>query len=121
MQRISLAPEWSATLSRVSCWITCLLRLLHDLEHAPANLLGDGLCFGDADEVAHAAFVLLVVHLELRTLLLRLAVEAVRLRRAPPGDGRLGHLRVDDATPTNLARYPPCFGARARPLASPAP
>src|SRR6266851_2658272 len=41
MQRISLAPELSATLSRVSCWITCLLRLLHDLEHAPANLLGD--------------------------------------------------------------------------------
>src|SRR6266852_6343566 len=80
MQRISLAPELSATLSRVSCWITCLLRLLHDLEHAPANLLRDGLRFGDADEVAHAAFVPLVVNLELRAPLHRLAVEAVRLR-----------------------------------------
>src|SRR6266851_2566837 len=92
MQRISLAPELSATLSRVSCWITCLLRLLHDLEHAPANLLRDGLRFGDADEVAHAAFVPLVVNLELRAPLHRLAVEAVRLRGAHLDDDGLGHL-----------------------------
>src|SRR5712692_11619464 len=103
MQRISLAPELSATLSRVSCWITCLLRLLHDLEHAPANLLRDGLRFGDADEVAHAAFVLLVVNLEPRAPLHRLAVEAVRLRGAHLDDDGLVHLVGDDGAQANLA------------------
>src|SRR5229473_7491145 len=103
MQRISLAPELSATLSRVSCWITCLLRLLHDLEHAPANLLRDGLRFGDADEVAHAALVLLVVNLELRAPLHRLAVEAVGLRRAHLHDDRLVHLVGNDGAQADLA------------------
>src|SRR5260370_27393065 len=103
MQRISLAPEWSAPLSRVSCWITCLLGLLHDLEHAPANLLRDGLRFGDADEVAHAAFVLLVVNLELRALLHGLAVEAVGLPRAHPDDDRLVHLVRGDRPQAALA------------------
>src|SRR5260370_14001552 len=110
MQRISLAPEWSATLSRVSCWITCLLRLLHDLEHALANLLGDGLCFGDADEVAHAAFVLLVVNLELRAPLHRLAVEAVGLGRAHLDDDRLVHLVGDDGAQADLALSARGFG-----------
>src|SRR6266851_2460892 len=91
MQRISLAPELSATLSRVSCWITCLLRLLHDLEHAPANLFRDGLCLGDPDKVAHSALVLLVVDLELRAPLHRLTVEAVGLRR-PSGRSPSGLL-----------------------------
>src|SRR5260370_25612004 len=110
MQRISLAPELSATLSRVSCWITCLLRLLHDLEHAPANLLRDGLRFGDADEVAHAAFVLRVVNLELRALLHGLAVEAVGLRRAHLDDDRLVHLVGDDGTQADLALPARGFG-----------
>src|SRR5229473_2176921 len=110
MQRISLAPELSATLSRVSCWITCLLRLLHDLEHAPANLLRDGLRFGDADEVAHAAFVLLVVNLELRAPLHRLAVEAMGLRRAHLDDDRLVHLVGDDGAQADLALSARGFG-----------
>src|SRR5713101_5815611 len=110
MQRISLAPELSATLSRVSCWITCLLRLLHDLQHAPPNLLGDGLRFGDADEVAHAAFVLLVVNLELRAPLHRLAVEAVRLRGAHLDDDGLVHLVGDDGAQANLALSARGFG-----------
>src|ERR1700686_2348152 len=77
MHRISFAPELSATLRRVSCWITLLLRLLHDFEHAPALLLGDGARLGDADQVADTALVLLVVHLELRASLDGLAVQAV--------------------------------------------
>src|SRR6266849_2142240 len=57
-----------------------LLGLLHDLKYAPALLPGDGARLGDADEVADAALVLLVVDLEPRALLHRLAVQAVGLR-----------------------------------------
>jgi len=62
-------------LTRVSCWTT-LSRLFHDLEHAPALLLGDGARLGDADEVADAALVLGVVDLETRALLDSLATGA---------------------------------------------
>src|SRR5467141_919959 len=162
MTRISLAPELSATLSRVSCWTinpasggpterfgaqvvqllgaaehrsermrACvseerrlqrrrwaawapkirlaspeagsLLRLLHDFEHAPALLLGDGARFGDADEVAHAALVLLVVDLEPRALLHGLAVQPVGLRRAHLDDHGLVHLVGDDGAEADLA------------------
>src|ERR1700674_328712 len=123
MQSSSLAPELSATFSRVSCWIigrassgpterfgaqvvellgatehrsaridrcvseerrsqrrrwaawapkirvaSPLLALFHYFEEAPALLFGDGARFGDADEVADAALVLLVVDLELGSL-----------------------------------------------------
>src|SRR4029077_19500658 len=84
---------------------------LHDLEHAPANLLGDRLRFGDADEVAHAALVLLVVDLELRALLHRLAVEAVGFRRAHLDDDRLVHLVGDDGAQADLALAARCFGS----------
>src|SRR4029077_8349012 len=84
---------------------------LHDLEHAPANLLGDRLRFGDADEVAHAALVLLVVDLELRAPLHRLAVEAVGLRRAHLDDDRLVHLVGDDGAQADLALGARCFGS----------
>src|SRR4029077_629779 len=84
---------------------------LHDLEHAPANLLGDRLRFGDADEVAHAALVLLVVDLELRAPLHRLAVEAVGLRRAHLDDHRLVHLVGDDGAQADLALAARCFGS----------
>src|ERR1700738_5045360 len=91
MPRISFAPELSATLRRVSCWIT-LLGLLHDLEQAPALLLRDGARFCYPDEVAHTALVLLVVDLELGALLDGLAVQAVGLGRADLDDDRLVHL-----------------------------
>src|SRR6202171_2027330 len=94
MHRISFAPELSATLRRVSCWIT-LLGLLHDLEQAPPLLLGDGARLGDADQVANAALILLVVDLELGALPDGLAVEAVRLGRADLDDDRLVHLVGD--------------------------
>src|SRR6266513_2334819 len=102
MTRSSFAPELSATLSRVSCWTT-LSRLLHDLEHAPALLLGDGTRLGDADQVAHAALVLLVVDLEPGALLHRLAVEAMRPGRADLDDDRLVHLVGDDRAQADLA------------------
>src|SRR5882672_8966533 len=102
MTRISLAPELSATFMRVSCWIT-LLGLLHDLEQAPALLFGDGARLGDADEVAHAALVLLVVNLETRALADGLAVQAVRFGRADLDDDRLVHLVGDHSAQPDLA------------------
>src|ERR1700687_405765 len=48
--------------------------LLHDFQNSPALFLGDRARLGDADQVAHAALVLLVVDLELGALLHRLAV-----------------------------------------------
>src|SRR5690348_5513241 len=103
MTRSSFAPELSATLSRVSCWTISLLGFLHDLEHAPALLLGDGARLGDADEVAHTALVLLVVDLEPRALLHRLAVQAVGLGRADLDDDGLVHLVRDDGAKADLA------------------
>src|SRR5690242_17628516 len=104
MTRSSFAPELSATLSRVSCWtIYALLRLLHDLEDAPALLLGERARLGDADEVAHAGFVLLVVDLEARSLLHGLAVQPVGLGRADLDDDGLLHLVADDQAEADLA------------------
>src|SRR6202521_520152 len=103
MQRISLAPELSATLSLVSCWIIRLLGFLHYFEQAPALLFGDGARFCDADEVADPALVLLVVDLELGALLHRLLVEAMRFGRADLDDDRLVHLVRDHRPKTNLA------------------
>src|ERR1700682_6222101 len=100
MHRISFAPELSATLRRVSCWITLLLRFLHDLEQAPALLFRDRARLGDADEVAHAALVLLVMDLEPRALLDRLAVQPVGLGRADLDDDRLVHLVRDHGAQT---------------------
>src|SRR3989475_3374880 len=103
MHRISFAPELSATLSRVSCWTISLLGLLHDLKYAPSFLFGDGTRFRDSDEVAHAAFVLLVVDFEPRPLLHSLAIETVGLRRAHLDDDRLVHLVRDHGAQADLA------------------
>src|SRR6266851_2654707 len=80
-----------------------LLGLLHDLEHAPALLPRDGARLGDAHEVSHAALVLLVVDLEPRALLDRLAVQAVGLRGADLDDDGLVHLVRDHRTEADLA------------------
>src|ERR1700693_2784204 len=119
MHRSSLAPELSATFKRVSCCITHAtavqsryrgpreiadfvgwcgvslagsLGLLDDLKYAPAFLFGDGARFGDANQVADATLVLLVVDLELGALPDGLLVEAMRLGRADLDDHRLVHL-----------------------------
>src|SRR5438093_548281 len=80
-----------------------LASLLHNLEHAPPLLFGDGACLGDADEVAHAALVLLVVDLEAGALLHRLAIQTVRLRRGDLDDDGLVHLVGDDGAQADLA------------------
>src|SRR6058998_3354403 len=103
MTRSSFAPELSATFTRVSCWTIRLLGLLHDLEHSPALLLGEGARLGDADEVAHAALVLLVVDLEARPLADGLAVQAVGLGRPDLDDDGLVHLVGDDGAEADLA------------------
>src|SRR5436189_692023 len=103
MTRSSFAPELSATLSRVSCWTIRLPSLLHDLEQAPALLLGDGPGLGDPDQVADAALVLLVVVLEPGPLLHGLAVQAVCPGRADLDDDRLVHLVGDHRAQADLA------------------
>src|SRR5258706_2649836 len=103
MTRTSLAPELSATLSRVSCWTISLRGLLHDLEQTPALLPRQGPRLGDPHEVADAALVLLVVDLELGALLDGLAVQAVGLGRADLDDDRLVHLVGDDGAEADLA------------------
>src|SRR5947207_14052193 len=95
MTRSSLAPELSATFTRVSDWTMPLPGLLHDLKYPPSFLLGEGARLADADEVAHAALVLLVVDLELDALLHGFPVKAVRLRRSNLDDDRLVHLVRD--------------------------
>src|SRR5450756_238371 len=112
MDRISCGPELSASLRRVSCWITLLLGLLHDFEQAPALLLGDGARLGDADQVAYAALVLLVVNLELRAALDGLAVQAVSLGRTDLHDDRLVHLVGDHRAEPDLALAAGLFGRR---------
>src|SRR5438067_1648966 len=143
MTRSSFAPELSATFKRVSCWTTVycftsreripgpprnrrfrgvvrrvscwttLSRLFHDLEHAPALLLGDGARLGDADEVADAALVLGVVDLETRALLDSLAVQAVGLRGADLDDDGLVHLVADHGAEADLAPAA-CLRLRSR-------
>src|SRR5260370_20137219 len=77
--------------------------LLHDLQHAPALLLGDRARLGDAHEVPHTALVLLVVDLEPRALLQRLLVQTVRARRAHLDDDGLVHLVGDHGAQADLA------------------
>src|SRR5438094_2364892 len=103
MTRSSFAPELSATFKRVSCWTMPLPGLLHDLKYAPSFLLGEGARLGDADEVAHAALVLLVVDLELGALLHGFPVKAVCLRRSNLDDDRLVHLVRDHGAEADLA------------------
>src|SRR5687767_14170624 len=52
MQRISRAPELSATRSFVSCWITVSPSLLQDLEQPPAFRARQRPGLDDADDVA---------------------------------------------------------------------
>src|SRR2546429_4589993 len=85
-----------------------LLGLLHDLEHAPALLARQRTRFGDANQIAHAAFVLLVVNLEAGALLDRLAVQAVRLRGTHLDDDGLVHLVRDHGAQTDLAPAARC-------------
>src|SRR2546423_13838809 len=95
----SLAPLCSATLIRLSCWITGGLpdgkwssSLLHHLDHAPPLVLGDGTRLHDADQVADPALVALVVSLEILTALNDLLVERMAAQVGDLHHHRLVHL-----------------------------
>src|SRR3954453_15867488 len=102
MQRISRAPELSATLSLDSCWIT-LLRLLQDLDQAPALGPRQRPRLDDPHEVALARLVALVVRVQLA----RAAHDLLVLRMAPRHldrhRDRLVRLARDDAALAGLA------------------
>src|SRR4029079_13102641 len=103
MQRISRAPELSATFSRLSCWIIgCLLRLLEDLGLTPVLGLRHRAGLDEPHRVTGAGLVPLVVgvvHLRAPDHLLVGRVTAGALD--PDGD-RLVHLVGDDDALTDL-------------------
>src|ERR1700680_2301890 len=102
MHNNSRAPLLSATLSTDSCWIMSA-RLLQHFGHAPAGFLGDRAGFDDANAVADAAGVLLVVHLEPRGVTDDLLVQGMRLEDLHHHDHRLLHLVAHDDTVAHLA------------------
>src|SRR6478672_3628070 len=109
MQSSSRAPVLSATLRRVSCWITAPLpRLLHDLREPPALRLRERARLHDAHGVADAGRVLLVVRVELDRATDDLLVLGMALDHVDLDDDRLVALVGDDdaaplRTPAALA------------------
>src|SRR2546421_8821968 len=109
----SLAPLLSATLSRLSCWITGGLpdgkwssSLLHHLDHAPPLVLGDGTRLHEGDQVADPALVTLVVRLEVLTALNDLLVERMAAQVGDLHHHGLVHLVRDHAPGPHLAGSP---------------
>src|SRR3954447_22375915 len=99
MQRISRAPVLSATFRRVSFWITArLLRLLEDVDEAPALGARHRAALDHAHGVARARVVALVVGVELRRGAQDLPVAPVAAGGVDAHDDRLvGLVRDDDA------------------------
>src|SRR5712692_3808866 len=110
MHRTSRAPELSATLSRLSCWINTvslarsLCSLRHNLKpsslgsfeyfhYPPALEFRDRAGISDADAVALARIVGLVVRVQLAGPLQRLAVPAVAHAVDDRNEDGLVHLR----------------------------
>src|SRR3954462_6833173 len=127
MHRISLAPVLSATRRRVSAWIIGSLRLLDDLDHAPALELGERAGLDDAHYIADAGLVALVVGVQSRRATHDLVVHGVRLGRVDADRDRLVHGGRDDdpaallATALDgqrpgLAHLRPCRLLAGRPL-----
>src|SRR6476469_3899552 len=113
MQSSSRAPVLSATLRRVSCWITAPLpRLLHDLREPPALRLRERARLHDADGVADAGRVLLVVRVELDGAADDLLVLGMALDHVDLDDDRLVALVGDDDAAALLA--PAELGLRLR-------
>src|SRR6478672_5591321 len=104
MQSSSRAPVLSATLRRVSCWITAPLpRLLHDLREPPALRLRERARLHDAHGVADAGRVLLVVRVELDSATDDLLVLGMALDHVDLDDDRLVALVGDDDAAALLA------------------
>src|SRR6476619_6734515 len=107
MHSTSRAPELSATLSRVSCWIICspcrLPGPLEHFDHAPALLARHGPDLLDAHAVAFTDFVRLVVRVQPVGALQGLAVVRVTHAVDDAHDHGLLHLGGDDDPFTHLA------------------
>src|SRR4051795_1274541 len=99
----SLAPVLSATLRRDSCWIISLLRLLEDLDEAPALRGRDRPRLADHHEVADAGLTALVVRLHLGGAADDLAVQRVLHPVLDLDDDRLVHLVARHVAATDLA------------------
>src|SRR5215218_938833 len=104
MQRISRAPELSATLSLDSCWIIALPRLLHHVDQAPALGLGERPGLDHADHVALAGLVALVVRVQLGRAADDLLVSAVAAGDVDANGDRLVALAGDDDPLPHLGR-----------------
>src|SRR6476620_6008731 len=102
MQRISRAPELSATLSLDSCWIIALPRLLHYVDQAPALGLGERPRLDDPNHVALAGLVALVVRVQLGRAAHDLLVSAVTAGDVDADRDRFVALAGDDDPLTDL-------------------
>src|SRR5688500_857162 len=104
MHSASLAPELSAILRIVSCWIIASsLRLFDDFDQTPALRLRQRTCLHDPHDVTLARLTFLVV----RVVLLRprdlLAVERMRNSALDANHDRLLHLVAQHGAYAHLA------------------
>src|SRR5262245_1703055 len=105
MQRISLAPELSATLSLDSCWIILAsLRLLEDLDQAPALALRERPGLDHAHRVALAGLVALIVGVQRPRAADDLLVGRVPADDVDPDGDRFLPLVGDDDPLADLGR-----------------
>src|SRR5262245_32697174 len=107
MHRTVLAPELSATLRRLSCWIIASPGPFEDFDDPPALQLRSGTGLLDAHPVALLEVVDLVVGVEPGRALERLLVAPVPHPVDHGHDHRLLHLRGDDGALADL----PAVGA----------
>src|SRR5215203_426104 len=112
MQRISRAPELSATLSLDSCWIIALPRLLHHVDQAPALGLGERPGLDHADDVAFARLVALVVRVQLGRAADDLLVGPVPAGGVDADGDRFVALAGDDDSLPHLGRIRLALGRR---------
>src|SRR5690606_7178513 len=104
MHSASFAPELSAILSLVSCWIIAAsLRLLDDFDQTPALLLRQRSRLDDPHDVALARLTVLVVRIVLLRPYDLLAVQAVCHAPLDADDHRLLHPVAQYRTRTDLA------------------
>src|SRR5262245_46273841 len=118
MQSSSRAPELSATFSRDSCWIISLYLagFLDDVDQAPALGLRQGAGLDDADDVALAGLVALVVRVQPARAADDLLVGPVPAGDFDPHRDRLVALVGDDDALAHLRRVGVALGPRgARP------
>src|SRR5688572_25025706 len=119
MHKTSRAPELSATLSRLSCWIISSPSPFEHFDDAPPLLLRQRPGLAHAHSVAFARIVRLVVRVEALRALQRLAVPAVLHAVDHRHDHRLVHLRRDHEPFPHLARVGTALGALVRHQFSP--